>query len=105
MGEITGKLVHVFTEETISEKMRKREFVINVPGKYSKDVCFQLLNDRTSLIDQFKVGDEINVSYELSSREYQGKYYTQANAWKIKAASESKPSNEPEQDNNFGLPF
>lgn len=89
-NDVTGKLTAIFNEEKISDKMRKREFVINIPGKYSKDICFQLINDRVDLIDKYSIGDTITVSYELSSREYKGKYYTQANAWKIQVSNDYK---------------
>ena len=55
----------------VTEKFSKREFVVTVPDeKYPQVVQFQLVNDRTSLLDGFKNGDNIEVSFSLRGREW-----------------------------------
>lgn len=107
---ITGKLIQVLNAQNITGKngaMTKQEFVIEVPGKYPKKVCFTMWG---AVVDTFNYerGTEITVSYDMSSREYNGKWYSEIKAWKIQA-SEQKEELEPEKptenDDPNSLPF
>ena len=78
-------------EQTISEKFKKREFVItDESSQYPQHVLFQLIQDKTSLIDQYKEGDEITVHFNLRGREWASpsgevKYFNSLEAWRIEA--------------------
>ena len=61
----------------------KREFVIDTEEQFSRKVCFTLFGDKTSLIDTIAVGEMVDVSFNLESREFNGKWYHNINAWKI----------------------
>jgi hypothetical protein len=82
--EITGKLHKKFDTEKKTETFQAREFVILVEeGNYPQYVKFQLTQDRCSLVDSFDEGQSIKVSFDLRGREWQGKYFTNLNAWRI----------------------
>jgi len=89
--KVTGKLVKVLdkqqgTTQKGSEWV-KQDFVIDTHAKYNPEICFTLFGEeKVSMLTQ-SIGDELEVSYNLSSREYKGKYYTQAQAWKIESAT------------------
>lgn len=90
--EVTGRLIEIFDEQQISEKFRKREFVIEVQdGQYPEQIKFQLVMDKTSLVDQYKNGDEVKVSFNLRGRGYnkngQMMYFTNLEAWRLDAAT------------------
>jgi hypothetical protein len=61
---------------------RKQEFVIEIPGEYPKQVCFMVWGDK---IDQFRIeqGQELTVHFDLESREYNGRWYTDVKAWRV----------------------
>jgi hypothetical protein len=85
---------------------RKQEIIIEVAGKYPKNVCLSLWGDKTETV---RVGQTINASINLESREYNGRWYTEARVWKIdgQAQQESdtyKPST-TEQNGSDSLPF
>lgn len=62
----------------------KKEFVIeDAKSQYPTVLCCTLFNDKVSLIDGFKAGQEIEVSFNLDSRNYQGRYFHNVNAWRI----------------------
>jgi hypothetical protein len=61
----------------------KREFVIDTEEQFSRKVCFTLFGDKTSLIDTITVGEMVDVSFNIESREFNGKWYHNINAWKI----------------------
>ncbi|TPG61723.1 DUF3127 domain-containing protein [Hymenobacter nivis] len=89
--DVTGRLIEIFDEQQISEKFRKREFVLEVQdGQYPEQIKFQLVMDKTSLVDQFKVGDEVKIAFNLRGRGYnkngQMMYFTNLEAWRIEPA-------------------
>lgn len=97
--EIAGKLHKKFDTEKKTESFRAREFVILVEeGNYPQYVKFQLTQDRCELIDAYEEGQTVKVSFDLRGREWQGKYFTNLNAWRI-GQPENAPS--PAQDNGF----
>ena len=90
--DTTGK-IHVLSEtKQVSDRFTKREFVLEVPdGKYPQFVQFQLTGDRCSQLDNFKVGDEIRVTFNLRGREWRSpqgetKYFNSLDVWKLEAA-------------------
>lgn len=85
--EITGTLVKKYETETKGESFRVRDFVIkaNDGGQYDNFVKFQTTQDRTSIIDDLNEGDEIKVHFDLRGRQWQDKYFTNLNAWRVEA--------------------
>lgn len=60
---------------------QKRNFVIETAGQYPKKVCMQLFGDKVNECPN--VGEEVKVSFDAESREWNGKWFTQLNAWKV----------------------
>jgi len=90
--DATGRLHEIFDEQQVSEKFRKREFVLEVvDGQYPEHIKFQLVQDKTALIDQYKVGDEVKVTFNLRGRGFnkngQMLYFTNLEAWRLEAAA------------------
>ena len=88
------------------KEWKKQDFVITTLEQYAKDVCIQAFNKTTEYVDNLQEGDNVNVSFNLESKGYQGKYYTQVTAWKIEKtniAQTPKRENAPIQrtENNF----
>lgn len=85
--EIVGKLHKKFDTENKTATFQAREFVIEVDGTYPQFVKFQLTQDRCALVDNYNEGDSIRVHFDLRGREWQGKYFTNLNAWRIEAGA------------------
>ncbi|RPD44590.1 DUF3127 domain-containing protein [Hymenobacter sediminis] len=90
--EATGRLHEIFDEQQVSEKFRKREFVLEVvDGQYPEHIKFQLVQDKTALIDSYKVGDEVKISFNLRGRGFnkngQMLYFTNLEAWRIESGA------------------
>src|SRR6478752_4391812 len=106
-----GKLHEIFDEQQVSEKFRKREFVLEIPdGAYTQFIKFQLTQDKCNLLDQYKVGDEVKVTFNLSGKPFTKNgttmYFTNLGAWRIEAANanannggQARPAG-----NNYGAP-
>ena len=87
--EIEGKLHHVGETEVKGESFRVREFVIETQEQYPQFVKFQLTQDRCDLIGSYEKGTTIKVYFDLRGREWQGRYFTNLNAWKIESGQEN----------------
>lgn len=86
--QVDGKLHKIFDTEQKSEKFRAREFVIEVSdGKFPQMVKFQLTQDKCEAIDSYQEGADITVHFNLRGREWNGKYFTNLDAWRIEAAT------------------
>ncbi|MBP7821912.1 MAG: DUF3127 domain-containing protein [Saprospiraceae bacterium] len=82
--EVVGALHKVFDSENKTSTFQTREFVLSVmDGNYPQYVKFQLVQDRCAVIDNFKEGEQIKVFFDLRGREWQGKYFTNLQAWKV----------------------
>jgi hypothetical protein len=95
--DVTGRLHEIFDEQQVSEKFRKREFVLEVQdGQYPEQIKFQLVQDKTALIDPYKMGDEVKVTFNLRGRGFnkngQMLYFTNLEAWRIEPATGGAPA-------------
>jgi single-strand DNA-binding protein len=89
--QATGHIVQIKDAEQVSDKFTKREFAIKIDdgGKYDNFASFQAVQDRCSILDNFAEGDEVTVHFDVRGREWQGRYFTNLQAWKIEAANNS----------------
>lgn len=92
--EVEGKLHKKFPAESKSTTFQAREFILEIKsGNYSEYVKFQLVQDKCSLVDDYQEGDLIKVFFDLRGREWQGKYFTNLNAWRLaKVQGSESPS-------------
>lgn len=113
--EITGKVIRLLPVQTGTGKngtWRKMEFVLETGGQVPRKVCFSLWGDK---IDQagLQEGDDAEVMFDLESREYNGRWYTEAKAWKVvrkNGTTRMPPDQEPPEPyyppaSEDGLPF
>jgi len=99
MFSITGKLVVKNGTEQVTEKFKKREFVItDEASQYPQEIIFQLTQDRVDLLDPYNEGDMIKVNFNLRGRRWQNpntgetRFFNSLDAWRLeKEATESAP--------------
>jgi single-strand DNA-binding protein len=104
--EVQGRLHEVYDEAQVSEKFRKREFVLEIPdGSYTQYVKFQLTQDKCSVLDQYKVGDEVKVTFNLSGKPFTKNgttmYFTNLSAWRVEGANAAAPANAGNSNANY----
>ena len=93
--EIIGNLHKKFDTENKTETFQAREFVITTDGPYEQYIKFQLTQDRCQIIDAFNEGDKIKVHFDLRGREWNEKYFTNLNAWRVEKNQEVQQEEEP----------
>ncbi len=85
--EVEGALYRLFPTEQKSASFSAREFVLEIPdGNYPQFIKFQAVQDRCAMLDNYREGERIKVSFDLRGREWQGKFLTNLNAWRIERA-------------------
>lgn len=87
--EVKGKIIAVLPEMSGTSKAgnqwKKREYVLETLENYPKKVHFDFFGERA---DQFplNIGDTITLSFDIESREYNGRWYTSIRGWKAEKA-------------------
>ena len=98
---IKGKITQILDVESGTSKAgkewKKQGFVIDTGAQYNPEVCFSLFGDeKINMLRDFGAGQEVEVAFNISSREFNGKWYHNIDAWKITAAGQGAPmSNAP----------
>ena len=66
----------------------KQEFVFEYQeGNFPTQVCMNVWGeDKVRELDKYQAGDKVKISFNLSSREYNGRWYTDVRAWRIEPA-------------------
>lgn len=96
---ISGKVVQVLPIQTGTSKAgnpwQKQEFVIDQGGQYPRKVCISLFGDNVAKIPQ--VGQDVMVSVDIDSREFNGRWYTEIKAWNIVQTGAQPAAPAPQQ--------
>lgn len=89
--DISGKIIAVLPLQSgqgRNGQWRSQDYVLETSDQYPKKVCFNLFNDK---IDKFtiNVNDSVTISFDIESREYNGRWYTTIRAWNVKKENEN----------------
>ena len=114
------------TKEYGSNGFRKREVVITTEEQYPQFLLIEFIQDKTDILDQYKVGQKVKIGINLRGREWvspQGetKYFNSIQGWKIDSlegaqpgnnnmppvppSDQFEPANDLNEDDNDDLPF
>ena len=101
MSELTisGRIALILPLQTGTSKAgnpwKKQSYVIETGGQYPKKVCFSLFGDK---VDQFpiQVGQDVTGSIDIDSREFNGRWYTEINAWNVTYAGQQPQAPAPQ---------
>src|ERR1700760_4579227 len=94
--EVTGKLLVKYETQQVSEKFKKREFVIELAEEingniYTNFAKMQLVQNKCDIIDRFKEGEMVKVSFNIKGNKWErdGKvnYITNLDAWRMESAT------------------
>lgn len=83
--DISGKILQflpVQTGQGRNGQWKKQEFILETGDTYPKKICIAVWGDKVDL-SAYKPGDMVDVSFDVESREYNGRWYTDVKAWKV----------------------
>lgn len=98
--EVQGKVKMIGETQTFgSNGFRKREIVVTTEEQYPQDIMVEFVQDKTDLLNIYKVGQNVKVSINLRGREWtnpQGevKYFNSIQGWRIEALQSEASSSE-----------
>ena len=105
--EVSGKIIKTLPLQSGTGRngvWKKQEYVVETSGQVPRKVCFSLWGDK---IDQFNIqeGSDVDIMFDLESREYNGRWYTEVKAWKVntKSAAGMAPQQGPPPE-DFEMP-
>ena len=109
--KVTGKITKVLDTQkgttAAGKNWQKLSFILETTEDYNNLYCFEVFGDEK--VEQFlkynKVGQEVDVSFNVQTNEYKGKYYTSLQSWKIFKAEAGETALEVAQDEADDLPF
>lgn len=94
--ELNGSVHLIGQTETVGNNgFTKRQLVIATSEQYVQYIPIDFVKDKTSVLDNFKVGDNVTVSVNVRGLEYNGKYYVNLQGWKINKSANDVNVNEP----------
>jgi hypothetical protein len=94
--EITGKIIDILPVNQVSDKFRKREFIIEKKESggaavFIDYIKFQLVQDKCDLINESFLNEDVKIWFNLKGNKWErdGKlnYFTNLDAWKIEKIS------------------
>lgn len=100
--EVTGKLLVKYDTQVVSDKFKKREFVLELAddingNTYTNYAKMQLVQAKCDIIDRFNEGDQVKVSFNIKGNRWErdGKvnFITNLDAWRIEPATAGAPAN------------
>ncbi len=123
--EVQGKIKMIGdTQEFGSNGFRKREVVVTTEEQYPQHIMVEFVQDKTDLLNNFKVGQNVKISINLRGREWvnpQGetKYFNSIQGWRVESAQEGaqgtvppvpptqafEPANDLNEEDHDDLPF
>ena len=123
--EIQGKIKMIDETKTYGNNgFRKREMVITTEEQYPQHILVEFVQDKTDLLSNYQVGQNVKVSINLRGREWvnpQGetKYFNSITGWRIESAEQAvsgdmppmppedafEPVNDLNEDDHDDLPF
>lgn len=95
--EVIGKIKVISAEQQISATFRKKELVVTTDEQYPQSIMIEFTQDKSDLLNNFSVGDNVKVSINLGGREWvnpQGetKYFNSIRGWRIEKVQAEAPA-------------
>ena len=105
--QFTAKLIQALPVETGMGKngeWKKQNVIVETDGQYPKKICLTAWGD-TFNPAQTQPGTMLTIDFDLESREFNGRWYTDVKAWRIEAAgTPQSPAPMSDPPANFNLP-
>jgi hypothetical protein len=89
--ELEGRIARKFAPQTGTSARgawSKQEFIFEYQeGQFPTQICMNVWGeDKVRELEKYQVGDKVKISFNLSSREYNSRWYTDVRAWRIEPA-------------------
>jgi hypothetical protein len=93
--QLTAKLIQLLPLQTGAGKngeWRKQDIIVETSGQYPKKICISIWGDKIDS-KKLKTGNILKIDFDIESREYNSRWYTDVKAWKIEIDGGKEESN------------
>ncbi len=103
--EAQGIVIAILPQTTYGKENKKKGgFVIEFQdGKYQSNLAFECFDKALMDMSDLEVGDNVSVNFSVKSREWQGKWYTNVNAFGVKITHKTQKSGGKKEE-SFRVP-
>ena len=105
--ELIGKLIQVNQEvagKSARGDWKKREMIVETIEQFPKKVCVGCFGDKADQVANYQPGTELRIAFNLESREFNSRWYTDVRAWEIDISSGASNSNSNNNSYNQASP-
>lgn len=101
---LNGKIIEISDEKIISEKFKKREFILkHAPNPdYPDFLKIEVVQNKTDLLDKYKVGENVVVDINLKGKKWEkgteSGYFNSIQAWRIQSDDASDDASDAVAD-------
>jgi hypothetical protein len=107
--ELKGKVIVIGELETFKNDFIKKNIVIETQDRYPQKIQIEFVKDNMDHLHNLMVGDLVTVFFNVRGREYQGKYYTSIEGWRVvnetTKPEEKESKKETLEEQSDDLPF
>lgn len=104
----TGKVLQILPEikgTSARGEWKKQDFIIETAeDQFPKKICFTLFNDKNGTFDKIKPNMEVEVSFSIESREYNEKWYSNINAFRVDLVQQGAVNQNPPTYSESDIP-
>ena len=89
--QLTAKLIQLLPLQTGTGKngqWKKQDIIVETEATYPKKVCVSIWGDKIDA-SQLQPGNQLKIDFDVESREYNGRWYTDIKAWKVEVSGSS----------------
>jgi len=95
---LQGTIRKIEETQTFKSDFKKRSLILTTDDKYPQHVSIDFLQDKTSILDKYKTGDNVNISINIRGKEWinpegETKYLNSIVGWRIENLTNTQNSN------------
>ena len=91
--DIVGKIIQVLpVQEGVSKTgnpWKVQSYVLETQEQYPRKVCFEIFGEERIKNNLCNIDDLVTVSFDIESREFNGKWYTSIRAWRVQQGDQT----------------
>jgi hypothetical protein len=98
--KLEGRVVQLLEAQqgtSSNGEWKKQEFILETNDEYPRSISIIGFKEMADKVSKLNVGDNVEVSVNIESREYNSRWYTDVKAWKISSTSKAKAAVEEEE--------
>jgi hypothetical protein len=102
--QLTAKLIQLLPQQTGTGKngqWKKQDMIVETEATYPKKICVSVWGDKIDTVS-LQTGNLLKIDFDVESREFNGRWYTDIKAWKIEVAGSTSTAGIEKATSNTG---